>query len=467
MYRCRATFIAAILFAATASTAAAATRNGDLDPNFGDAGATLVDIGEGQGVWVDLARLPDGKLLLGGSYNAGMPTGMDMVVARLNPDGSLDTSFSFDGKVEIVVGPGASSDYLLDLLVQPDGRIVLAGIANSPDPAEGVDMAIVRLNANGSLDGSFGAGGKVFVDFGLGGASVDEQARSIALFPDGKLIVAGSAPVTGAGTDMALVKLNPDGSRDTNFGSGGRTTVRFELSATFLDEEARSVAVDSLGRIVVAGTAAKGLEDTDFAVARLLGNNGQLDAGFSGDGRHTVAFDIAASLRDEIYGLLLGSDNSLTLVGAATDVGYDMAVVRLHPDGSPVAGFGNAGRVTVPFDLGGAGQNNEFAVSGLRHGDRLLLVGTGFADLGGVNPEQVTMLAQLLPDGQLDPDFGQFGKAVLANNFGGSAMASTTAIADGGRALLGTLASAADDRIGVAVQAVLIDVLFSDGYDID
>jgi uncharacterized delta-60 repeat protein len=466
MQHCHFAFVAATAVAAAIPSATAATRNGDPDPNFGTDGATLVDIGDGLGVWVALARLPDGKLLLGGTYDAGAPTGQDMVVARLDTDGRLDNSFSFDGKVEIVVGPGDSMDTLFDLLVQPDGRIVLAGTAESPDPADGIDMAIVRLNADGSFDGSFGAGGKVFVDFGLGSALNEEQARAIARFPDGKLIVAGSTPVAGADSDMALVKLNPDGSRDTSFGTGGRRTVRFELSPTFEFDAATAVAVDSLGRVVVAGSTAKdSMDDQDFAVARLLANS-QLDPAFSGDGRHTVAFDVAAPYLDQAFGLILGSDDSITLVGTANDNEADMAAVRLQPDGSPVAGFGNAGKVTIPFDLG-VSDNREFAMGALAHDDRLLLVGTGFVDLGGAIPEQTTMLAQLLPDGQLDPGFGQFGKVVLANSFGGTAMASTTALADRGRALLPTIAGTPGDGIALAVQSVLLDVVFSDGYDGD
>lgn len=465
MKSCCAVLVAAML---VAPAAGAATRNGDLDPNFGSAGETFIDTGDGDGSWVDMVRLPDGKLLLGGSYDAGLPTGVDMVVARLNADGSPDTTFSFDGKVEIVVGPGESRDTLFGMLTQPDGRIVLAGTADSPDPADGVDMAIVRLTANGLLDNTFGVGGKVFIDFGLGGAEADEQARGIARFADGKLIVAGATPVTGAGYDMALVKLNVDGSRDTSFGIGGRATVRFQLSAVFLNEYALSVAIDSQGRIVVAGGTSKNSSaDSDFAVARLLGN-GQLDPSFSGDGRHTVAFDIADPFADIAYGLLVEADDSITLIGTASDVDADMAVLRLQPDGSPTPGFGTAGRVTIPFDLGGAGDNSEFAVGGLSYDGRLLVVGTGIVDFGGPQSEQVTMLAQLLPNGQLDPDFGQNGKVVMASTFGGMGMATTTAIRDGtGRVVLGSIAATAGNRYGLAAQAIIVDVLFSDGYEDD
>lgn len=464
MHRQHTASFAALLLALSAS-AGAATRNGDPDPNFGVDGASVVDIGAGDGSWVDIARTPDGKLLLAGTYDAGLPTDRDMVVARLHPDGSLDTSFSFDGKVEIVVGPGDSDDVLFDLLVQPDGRIVLVGAATSPVAADGIDMAIVRLNADGSFDNSFGVGGKVFIDFNLGGADTTDIARAVASFPDGKLIVAGSTPVTGDGTDMALVKLNPDGSRDTSFGTGGRTTVRFQISATFRTDDAMSVAVDSAGRVLVAGSTTKNSDaDTDFAVARLLAN-GQLDTSFSGDGRHTVAFDFAPPFEDDGFGLLLGADDSITLTGSASDNGSDMAVARLNPDGSAMAGFGIAGKVTVPFDLGG--NNGEFAISAMPHGDRLLLVGTGAADLGGADPEQVTMVAQLLGDGQLDTDFGNFGKVVLANSIGGTMMASSVAIPDGGRALLATVVSNVDGEALLAAQSILLDVLFSDGYDGD
>lgn len=462
MKQFRSLLVAAVLFA---PAALAATRNGDLDRNFGSAGQAFVAIGNGDASWADVVRLPDGKLLLGGSYDAGPATGLDMVVVRLNPDGSIDTGFGVDGRVGIAVGAGASLDLLSDLMVQADGKVVLVGIAQSPVSGNGLDMAVVRLTADGELDDDFGDGGKVFVHGGLGGSIGDDEGRAVAQLADGRLVVAGNTWVTGAGLDMAVVKLNADGSRDASFGSDGLATVDFGLVPGARDDTAIAVAVDGQGRIVVAGATYKDTEqDLDFAVARLLGD-GQLDPDFGGDGRQTVAFDLAQPFTDAAYTVLVDDDDGLFLVGTATKGDFDMAVARLLADGSPAAGFGVDGRVTVAFDLSAAGQDYDTAFGALRHGDRLLLVGAGAAEFGAGPVETVVMLAQLLPDGQLDPDFGLGGTMVLTNSFGGSNLASFAAVGGDGRAILGGLADTDGGAAGLVAQAILLDVLFADGLE--
>ncbi len=440
----------------------AATRNGDLDPNFGDAGLTIVDIGTGSGAWVDMAVDALGRIVLAGSTDRGPPTGNDFVVARLNPDGSPDTGFDFDGQVDIVVGPDDSDDQVFSVIVQADGKIVVAGSAQSPTAGNQMDMAFVRLLANGALDTTFGAGGKAFIDFGLGGPGGSfDTVRKVVQLPDGKLIGAGQTSVAGESDDFAIVKLNIDGSRDTTFGTGGRVTVRFSLSDEFRRDQAATVGVDSAGRIVVAGLTTKTSDfDSDFAVARLLAN-GQLDPAFSGDGRATVAFDLAGDLSDGAYGLHIDPDDYIVLVGTAMDVGGDIAVARLRPDGSLDSGFGVGGKVTVPFDLGGL--NSEFGVAVTRHGGgRYFITGLAMSATGLVAP-----LVQLLADGQLDPGFGVAGKAYLENPFGGNQMVFTSAVLSNHRMIIGGLASPPDTVASLVAGAVLVDVLFADDYESD
>ncbi len=444
---------------------AAATRNGDLDRNFGTNGLQLVDIGDGFAGYTDMALDAQGRIILAGSTNTGPATGWDFAVARLLPDGSPDLSFSFDGKAELAVGPGDSQDLVFAVLVQHDGRIVVAGLANSPTSGNGQDMAFARFLANGDVDTSFGAGGKVFIHFGLaGGSNGADTVRGLAQLPDGKLIGAGFTAVLNQADDMAIVKLNTDGTRDTSFGSGGRVTVSFALSAEHLMDQASSVAIDSAGRIVVAGVTAKSTaDDLDFAVARLL-PNGQLDPNFSGDGRATVAFDMAANLQDMTYGLHVDPDGSVVLVGSAMDVGQDIAIARLRPDGSLDPAFGNNGKVTIPFDLGSGNTDVGFSIG--RHPDgRYFIVGITTAEV----PLAHCLATQLLPNGQLDPGFGVVGKAYFMNAFGGAQFGCTRAKLHGDRLLVGGLADTLPnvEGVGLVAGAILIDVLFSDGYDDD
>lgn len=320
-------------------------------------------------------------------------------------------------------------------------------------------MALVRFNTDGSLDSTFSGDGKAFIDFGLS-AMPNDRAQDAVQLPNGKLIAVGSASVTDEGTDFAVVKLNVDGARDTSFDGDGRATVRFNLSSTHRDETASSVAIDGSGRILVAGIAEKTESSHDFAVARLL-PNGQLDANFSGDGRATFAFDIGGNLDDGALELIVAPNESIFLTGAATDAGYDAAVVKLLPDGSPDTSFGGDGRVTVPFDLGDS-NNDIFYGAALQPDGALVMAGS--VQAAAPNNSDIAFV-RLLPNGDLDPGFGRAGKSIIALDVGGNLHDAATrvrysdgVIVFGGAVDIGEYRSFLSGR-------VLIDVLFSGDFE--
>ena len=150
---------------------------------------------------------PDGKLLVAG--NAEGPSNSDFLVLRLNTDGSLDQTFGDNGIARNSIG---GFDVANAMVLQPDGRMVLAGQSDS-------DFALARYAANGALDLSFGTGGVVKTPVG---PSFD-IAYGLTLMPWGRLVAVGSARVstTAQGTDVAAVAYNTDGSLDTYFGVGG------------------------------------------------------------------------------------------------------------------------------------------------------------------------------------------------------------------------------------------------------
>src|SRR5438046_618184 len=152
--------------------------------------------------------------------------------------GDLDTTFGTGGRVVTDFG---GSEETPALALQPDGRIVVAG---SSVLVFGFNFALARYNPDGTLDLSFGQGGRVLTSFGR-----SERARSLALQPDGRIVVAGSS-----GFDFALARYNPDGSLDSSFGVGGKVTTDFSGTGRF-EEEAHAVALQPDGKIVVAGTA--------------------------------------------------------------------------------------------------------------------------------------------------------------------------------------------------------------------
>ena len=231
--------------------AAAATGPGDLDTTFGTGGKVTTDFG-GSPVGFSVAIQSDGKIVVAGYSNVGGTFGF--ALARYNTNGSLDATFGTGGKVTTNYG---GDDRGYSLAIQSDGKIVVAGYSNAGGT---FDFALARYNTNGSLDTSFSAGGKVTTDFG----GSDDLGRSVALQGDGKIVVAGDSNV-GSTFDFALARYNTNGSLDTSFGAGGKVTTDFGGSG----DGGRSVALQGDGKIVVAGNAAVG-GTADFALARYL-----------------------------------------------------------------------------------------------------------------------------------------------------------------------------------------------------
>ncbi len=284
---------------------------------------------------------------------------MSFAVARLNSDGGLDGSFGTGGLATVWFDLGWSNeDSAWMVAVQPDGKIVVAGSAASASVGD-KNFAVARLDPSGALDLSFGASGKTTIAFDLGGLNSD-IGFDVAIQSDGKIVVAGWAATGAVGTDFAAVRLNEDGSLDPGFGAGGKVVIPFDLGG-YLGDEALAVAIQNDGRIVLAGTAEYTENgDHDFAIARLH-PDGSLDASFGFGGKVTVPFDIGGDLVDTAYDVMIQADGKIVVAGTV-DSGVDdtdFGVARLLPDGSLDPGFGTVdGRTAVPFDLGGPGQLN-------------------------------------------------------------------------------------------------------------
>lgn len=450
------------------ASAAAHAVNGDLDTSFGNSNGVALagTVGSLNAVPSKAVVQADGKIVMCNGIATGGSSGKDFVVIRYNPDGSLDTSFSFDGVVTIDFDAGTGSDQCSAIGVQADGKIVAAGTSTN---ASGSDFAITRLNNDGTLDTSFGAGtGKVTVGFDLVSGTGDDSAAALAIQADGKIVVAGSAATTLNGTDFALVRLLIDGTRDPAFNLTGKVTIGFNLAAsTSKNDDAAAIAIDSAGRIVVAGTVDNGtVGGSDFAVARVL-PNGQLDANFHSDGRATVAFDLGMSKSDTLNGMTLQRDGRIVLVGYS-DVSptitqnFDMSLARLLPDGSLDGSFGLGGKTLVPFDLTANGQDIAFDVAQLSN-DKLLVVGAAV----GVQANGAAV--RLNTDGSFDNSFGTLGKHVY-DNFGVTTPSSglfRSIAFDGPKIILGgllntDLSSHAVDEFTVRLQD---DLIFANGFE--
>jgi uncharacterized delta-60 repeat protein len=259
--------------------------------------------------------------------------GTDFALARYNRDGTLDASFGTGGRVTTDFAGGV--DTALSVAIQADGKIVAAGMAT----INGIsDFALARYNRDGTLDASFGTGGTVTTDF----AGDRDQANSVVIQPetDGKIVAAGSATINGI-SDFALARYNRDGTLDASFGAGGTVTTDFAGGGDI----GRSVAVQSDGKIVAAGRAVIS-GNSDFALARYT-SNGTLDAGFGTGG--TVTTDFAGSV-DQAFSVALQKNGNIVAAGQALINGNsDFALARYTSNGTLDASFGTGGTVTTDF----------------------------------------------------------------------------------------------------------------------
>jgi uncharacterized delta-60 repeat protein len=230
---------------------AARAAPGILDSAFGTGGKVTTDFG-GPYDWANaLVVQPDGKLVAAGA------SGDNFALARYNANGTLDSAFGAGGKVTTDFG---GFDEANALVVQPDGKLVAAGASSA---AGTYDFALVRYNANGSLDSTFGAGGRVITDFF---SRPDDVATALVVQPDGKLVAAGYS-LADAGYDFALARYNPNGTLDSAFGAGGQAITDFGGP----DDAATALVLQSDGKLVAAGyTQAAG--GYDFALARYQGD---------------------------------------------------------------------------------------------------------------------------------------------------------------------------------------------------
>jgi len=329
--------------AAAPSFCVARLRSGGaLDPTFGSGGKRTIEFGGDNESAFGAALQPDGKILLAGDSD------FRVAVARLNPGGSRDTSFSGDGKKIFGWGPGAIGRAQA-VLVLPNGKIMLAGFSGP----EGGDLQVARLNPKGALDATFGTDGKVGVDFGG-----DDFGLAIARQADGPILVAGGSSAVGA----VVVRLRTNGALDPDFDGDGRVTLPGVPNGS-----ARAVLVQPDGKIVVAGNA----NGSKLMTVTRLMPNGSLDTSFDGDGTATI--DFGGSLSDRAEDAVLQPDGRIVVAGSTSGTG-DIAVARLNPNGAPDTTFGTGGKATVHFRVAAFGNavalqpNGRIVVAGQRTG---------------------------------------------------------------------------------------------------
>ena len=366
-----------------------ASGDGDLDSTFGLGGKVTTDFSGRSSGAAALALQSDGKIVVAGDVLSatGPP---DFAVARYNTDGSLDSSFGSGGRV--TTDFAGRSDNGTAIAVQPDGKILVAGGANLG--ATQFDFALVRYNANGSLDSTFGPGGKVTTDFN-GGL---DAASAIALQADGMIVAAGFA--TAGDPHMALVRYNPNGTLDTTFGTGGKVITDINGTRDF----ANAVAIQPDGKIVAGGsTLVPAVSFVMFALAR-YNTDGSLDSTFGSGGKVTTQVVFGDGEDDEIFALAIQPDGRILAAGEA-NFAQDFGMVRYQSNGSPDTAFGTNGVVTTDFN----GTIDRARGMVLQIDGRIVLVGAANLTTGSTGDFG---LARYNPSGSLDSTFGAGGKVI-------------------------------------------------------
>ncbi|HTV02628.1 MAG TPA: hypothetical protein VMF13_18910, partial [Luteitalea sp.] len=368
-----------------------------LDTSFNTVGWTTTNFTSTDRADAVLVQ-PDGKIVVAGTWDGGLA---DFALVRYETDGTPDPSFSGDGRLNFTFGPGGFGgvERAWGLTRQSDGKLIVVG---QTDAGGGVadNFAIARLKVDGTFDETFSGDGKLVVDFGF-----NDEAHAVAVQADGKIVVVGQAA-----SDIAVLRLLPDGTLDESFNNtlsptpeNGNGRHRFTLAGT---DFARAVDIQADGAIVIAG-ATSGPGTFDFAVVRLLAN-GALDASFSDDGWMQVDF----TWSDVAEAVIVLPDGRI-VAGGSTDGGTaDFALIRVLPTGVLDPSFNPGANDATNFN----GQfrtsfgNAEFLTAMALQADGKI-VGAGYTNAGGGTVQNVAVL-RITTEGVADTTFATNGRAI-------------------------------------------------------
>jgi len=397
---------------------------GDLVPSFGANGVVMTDFAGGNDSVQAVTASRLGKIIAAGSATISNK-GTDFALACYDKNGNLDPSFGQGGKV--TTDFFGANDGARGVVVQDDGKLVASGFATNG--AKRV-FGLARYLENGSLDPTFGQGGKLTLDLGS-----TSEAFKLALQADGKIVVVGDSRPQNS-LDFTLVRLNPtNGSLDNSFGSNGVVRVDFGFTDRAID-----LAIDE-ANIFVCGFVVKSQTDSDFGIARLNLSNGSLNNAFAGNGRIPVDFfgklDGAQSIllrrpipavnaangmnQTDAVNAANGADQTNDhvniLVGGLattqTSDTTDSAIVAIDGQGSLINSLFNQGKATVDFN----GRTDQiFSVIELDGG----IVGIGWA---GIGTNFDLGIIKWDPTGKLDSSWGAQGKKTLDTAAGGNNVA--------------------------------------------
>jgi uncharacterized delta-60 repeat protein len=411
--------IALLLFTSSYALAKA----GQLDTTFANGG--LFEAPSSKSTENAMALQRDGKIVVAGIGVSG--NDFADVLLRLNPDGTLDKSFGTGGVVDVSPGGTVEIRGFFAAAIQSDGKIIAAA-----DALNGVQ--VVRVEANGSLDSSFGNGGVTSLI-----AVTEAAAGNLAVQADGKILL-----VAGFGNPSLMARFTTSGQPDTSFGAGGLLNLPYGSPT--------QVAIQSDGKILVAaGESAKLISLFPTAQAGAItryNSNGTVDKTFGAAG--TAASAVSASA------LVLQSDGKIVVGGTITSkagaplvynrVGF--GIVRYDSNGSVDLTFGKEGVAITDFGTA-ANDSGAFALAIQADGD-IVAAGAAGAEASGSFIASGFGLSRYSSAGKLDTSFGTNGIVI-------------TAIGSGHISWLNAMAIQSDGKIVVAGTSDL-SFEFQNGY---
>jgi uncharacterized delta-60 repeat protein len=335
--------------------------DGTFDEVFGEGGRVVSPMGEDGSEASAMAIQPDGRIVIAGVRRDDFDPRDTVFLARYLPDGTLDSSFGSNGVVTTVTGTNGSQPIAVAL--QADGKIVLGGRVRVSDS----DFLVMRYHPNGSLDNTWNGNGKVITGVGPN----EDELNGIVVQPNGKIIAVGGSMFT-ASAKITAVRYNANGSLDAGFGSFGRLATQL---GTAIYDVAHAVLLEPGGKFVLGGLSATPPQfNIDAAFVRYDANGG-VDAAFDGDGMFIAPIGLATD-----YALRLARQSDGKIAAACrTQMGspYRFGAMRLLPTGSIDAGYGFGGVNYYDFGTGGEETLNDMAMD---NRNRMVMVG----EVGGL-----------------------------------------------------------------------------------
>ena len=350
---------------------------------------------------------------------ASRPAFDQLETRELLSPGYFDTTFGADGRTVYNFGgtTGNSAPQGEAVAVLNNGKILVAGpIKTGGAYFSGTrrlinktsDIGVIRLNANGTIDKTFGHRGEVILSF-RSNAKNSDRLVAMSVDPVGRIVLAGTVTQNNGQNEIVVARLNANGSYDTSFGKGGRSYTNFD-SLGFTSVNAAGMVIDSSDRIIVAGTLTQPSGQNEFGVIR-LGTNGSLDQTFGDQGRVHELVATTDVNDDSVSSVTLDGQGNILVAGSAEGDRLQLfAVTRIRSDGSADPTFGYQGVAILPTD-----QNFDAAPKvAVNSQGQILLAGTSTAESPA--PSSTILTARLTPTGQLDPNYGNSGFAHFAFN---------------------------------------------------